>query len=63
MKQKLIDSIKRRLNEEVNNRSSIKFLKEYEVEDYLDNVISVVYLYTRMKRGSKKYTILMIEVI
>ena len=63
MKQKLIDSIKNRLEVEITDRSTLKYIKKIPVGDYIDLVISVVYLYTRAKKGSRKNTIYMVEVI
>jgi len=63
MRQKLIDSIKSRLGTEIPERSTLKYLQKLKIEDYIDTVISVVYLYTRAKRGSKKNTTYLVEVI
>ena len=64
MRTKLVSQIQKRLAEEVTNRSSLAYLKDLEVEDYIDQVISVIYLYTRSKRkGPRRHTILMVEVI
>ncbi len=54
MKQKLIDSIQYRINSEISVRNPLKYLQQTRVEDYIDSVISVVYLYTRTKRGQNK---------
>ncbi len=53
MKQKILESLKSRIKSEISSRNPLKYLKEFEIEDYIDNVISVVYLYTRPKKGSK----------
>jgi DNA-directed RNA polymerase len=64
MRQQLIDSIKLRIKTEITDpRNSLKFLKDLKVEDYFDTVISVLYLYTRVKKGSHKSTIFLTEVI
>ena len=54
MKQKIIKSLEERLAEEISSRSHLKYLKQFQVEDYIDEIISTVYLYTRMKRGINK---------
>jgi DNA-directed RNA polymerase, mitochondrial len=63
MREKLIDSLKSRLNSEITNRSPLKYLRAFDVDDYVDTVISVVYLYTRMKKKSHKNSIYLIETI
>lgn len=63
MKQKLIESIRIRLRIEISERSSLRYLQKIPIEEYFDSVISVIYLYTRAKRGSRKNTIYMVEVI
>ena len=50
MRQKLIDSLRLRTKKEIAPQNPIKYLKNFEVEDYIDIVISVVYLYTRPKK-------------
>jgi DNA-directed RNA polymerase len=62
MKQKLKSIIEQRLATEIAPQNPLKYLKKFSVDDYLDTVISVVHLYTRMKRGAST-TILFIEVI
>jgi DNA-directed RNA polymerase len=64
MKDKLKSIIEERLATEipVTSRSPLKYLKKFSVDDYLDSIISVVHLYTRLKRGST-HTILFVEVI
>jgi DNA-directed RNA polymerase len=63
MRQKLIDSVQKRIKTEITNKNPLKYLKDLNAEDYLDTVISVIYLYTRSKKGSKRNTILLVEVI
>jgi len=63
LKQKLIDSISSRIKTEIAPQSPLKFLFKLKVEDYIDNVISVVYLYTRAKKGTNKNTIYLTEII
>jgi hypothetical protein len=63
MRQILISSLKSRLANEISNQNPLKYLKELEVEDYFDVLVSIVYLYTRSKKGSKKNTIYLTEVI
>lgn len=63
MKEQLINSIKQRLKTDISERSTMSYLKNLKVEDYIDLVISTVYLYTRSKKGYKKSTVYMVEVI
>lgn len=55
-KAKLKKSLTSRLDEEISSRSAIKFLKDFQVEQYIDTIISVMYLYTRPKHGHKDNT-------
>lgn len=63
MKQKILDSLNSRIKSEISPRNPLKYLLNYKVEDYIDSVISVVYLYTRPKKGLNKYSIYLSEVI
>jgi DNA-directed RNA polymerase len=54
VKAKIKEHIQKRINEEISTRSSIKYLKNYDLDDYLNEVISVVYLYTRVKKGPQR---------
>ena len=63
MKEQLINSIKQRSKTDISERSTMSYLKNLKVEDYIDLVISTVYLYTRSKKGYKKSTVYMVEVI
>lgn len=63
MKKMLIESLKRRLKAELVKQNPVSFLKKFEVEDYIDNVIAVVYLYTRPKKGLNKQSIYLTEII
>jgi len=51
MRAELKKSIEERLEVEVSPRNPLKYLKQFQVEEYLDTVISVVYMYTRVKKG------------
>ena len=63
MKQKIIDSLNKRLNSEISSHNPVKFLMRINVEDYIDSTISVLYLYTRAKKGANKNTIYLVELI
>jgi len=64
MRNRIIESLKNRLKTEIPKRSTLEYLQKLEVEDYLDNVISVIYLYTRSKKGVRnKNTVYLTEVI
>lgn len=62
-KQKLVDSIRHRIEVELSARNPVKFLKELDVELLADITVSVTYLYTRLTRGSSKKTVTMAEVV
>jgi DNA-directed RNA polymerase len=62
MKQRLKSLLEARLETEISPRNPLKYLKKFSVDDYLDSVISVVHLYTRLKRGAST-SILFVEVI
>jgi len=63
MRNRLKQSLTRRMQLEIAPQSPLKFLKEIDVENILDIIISNVYLYTRPKRGAINKQILMVEVI
>ena len=62
MKQKIINSLSKRIKKEIAPQNPIKYLKNYDVEQYIDVIISIIYLYTRPKKGKYK-SIYMSEVI
>jgi hypothetical protein len=62
MRNKLINSLKERIKDEIAPQSPLKYLLTIPVEDYVDNLISTVYLYTRAKRGKNK-SIYMVEIV
>lgn len=59
----ILQSIKRRLEVEVSPRNPVKFLKTGEPETYVNDVISIVYLYTRPKKGQKNASIYFSEMV
>lgn len=63
MKQKIVDCLKERLSSEISSHNPLKYLLKLDLDDYIDNIISVVYLYTRSKKGANKNTIYLAEVI
>jgi DNA-directed RNA polymerase len=63
MRQKLKDMLLKRINKEIAVQNPLKFLHKADIELYLDHVISVVYLYTRAKKGSTSNTTYMAEII
>jgi DNA-directed RNA polymerase len=62
MKQKLVESIKRRLIQEIAPQNPVKFLFDVPVEEMIDSAITFLYLYTRGGRGGKKLS-LMTEIV
>lgn len=63
MKQKVLDSINSRIKSEISSHNPLKYLLQLKSEDYIDTVISVVYLYTRPKKGHNKTSIYLTEII
>jgi DNA-directed RNA polymerase len=63
VRQKLIELIDARVQSEIAPQNPLKFLSKLKAESYIDTVISIVYLYTRKKRGSVTNTIYLTEVI
>ena len=63
MKSKIQQSLQKRVEAEISVRNPLKFLQELDTELLLNSAISVIYLYTRVSRGSKRKEILLSEVI
>ena len=63
MKKKLKTSLVERLKTEIAPQNPVKFLKELDVDVILDTAISVVYLYTRTSKSSRRKFILLSEII
>lgn len=63
MKQKLIARYKSRIEAEITNREQLRYLKNFDPSTYIDTLISIVYLYTRPKKGHQKVAIYFTEVI
>lgn len=63
MKQKLLASLQKRIDDELSIRNPVKFLKAIPIDTVLNTSISIVYLYTREKKGTKFKSILLTEVI
>jgi DNA-directed RNA polymerase len=63
MRREIIQSLKTRLETEITNRNSLKYLRQLDIEDYIDTVISTVYLYTRQRKGSNRSTVYLVELI
>jgi hypothetical protein len=63
MREKLKASIKSRLNTEISPRNPLKFLKNYDIDEYLDTLISVVYLHTRAKKGNRNAALYLTEMV
>ncbi|RLA26268.1 MAG: hypothetical protein DRQ62_00095 [Gammaproteobacteria bacterium] len=59
----LVNSIKSRIDTEIAPQSPLKYLKSLDIEECILNVISVVYLYTRTKKGMHKNVTYLTEVI
>jgi DNA-directed RNA polymerase len=63
VKKELVISLKTRIKSEIAPQNPVCFIKVLDVEAYIDSVISIVYLYTRAKKGLYKDVIFMSEVI
>lgn len=63
IKSKIVLSLKNRLNTEISGHNPLKYLFTLKVEDYIDNLISIVYLYTRPKKGHNRASIYFTEII
>lgn len=62
MRNKLINSLKERIKEEIAPQSPLKYLLTLDIEDYIDNIIATTYLYTRPKKGANP-SIYLVEII
>ncbi len=63
MKINLIKSLNNRIQSEIAPQSPLKYLNKLDINDYIDTVISIVYLYTRPKKGPNRNSIYFVEVI
>jgi hypothetical protein len=63
MRQKILKRYKERVEEEISSREQLRYLKTFDAAEYVDTVISIVYLYTRPKKGNQKVAIYFTEVI
>jgi DNA-directed RNA polymerase len=62
MREVLKDQLLKRMKAEIAPQSPLKFLLTTDIEEYLDIVISVVYLYTRPKKGDRNLSVYMVEI-
>lgn len=62
MKQKLIHSLQNRIKTEIPPKSPLRWLEQLDISEHIDSIISIVYLYTRPKRGTN-ITIFFAELI
>lgn len=63
MRNKLLSSLLSRVGDEISVRNPLKFLKDVDSDILVDSAASVLYLYTRVTRSSKRKSILFSEVI
>jgi len=63
IKQKLIASLNYRIKTEIVPQNPVKFLASIDTEEIVDMTTSVLYLYTRVGRGTTKKVTLMTEII
>lgn len=63
MREALLTSLQERILKEISNQNPLKFLKTLKIEEYADTIVSVVYLYTRPKKGLNKQAIYLVELI
>ena len=52
-----------KIETEIAPQNPLKFLKKFEVDEYIDILIGVVYLYTREKKGKANTSIYLTELI
>ena len=63
MRNHIIQSLKDRMQTEISSHNPLKYLLQHNIENHIDTIISVVYLYTRPKRGTTKNSIYFTEII
>jgi DNA-directed RNA polymerase len=63
MKQKLRALLQKRIETEIAPQNPLKFLKNFDIDEYVDVLIGVVYLYTREKKGKANTSIYLTELI
>lgn len=63
MKKQILDSINSRIKLEISAHNPLKYLNTIKSEEYIDTIISIVYLYTRPKKGHNKNSIYLTEII
>jgi DNA-directed RNA polymerase len=55
--------ILQRLEDEIAPQNPVKFLKLFDIEQYLDLVIATVYMYTRPRKGTTNTTVYAVELM
>lgn len=63
MKSRVVASLTRRITTEAVLQAQLRFLKEHDVNSYVNTVISTLYLYTRPKKGYETTSVYMAELI
>lgn len=63
MKQRIVLSLTNRIETELAPQNPLKYLKEKPVTEYIDTVLSKLYLYTRPKKGHNGTSIYMAELV
>ena len=63
MKQKIIESLTSRIQNELTVRNPVSFLKDVPIDVIYDNFITVLYLYTRTGKGSNKDAVYFAELV
>lgn len=54
LKQQLLQQLKRRLKVEAQETRALKFLLEIDIDKSIDDIIAIVYTYTRSEKGKQK---------
>jgi DNA-directed RNA polymerase len=62
-RERILQSYRYRIETEISVRNPLIYLKEVEIEDHLDTIIGIVYLYTRPKKKHYNTAIFLTEVI
>lgn len=63
MKQTIIDSLQLRVFDEISGKSSLAYLKKYDVASYYDVLINTLYVFTRPRKGEKNSLVMFAETI
>ena len=63
MKKKFITTTQQRIVNDIVPQDPLRYLKEHDIVDYVDTIISTLYLYTRPKKGRGNESLYLTELI